>query len=572
MKALILAAGYGTRLQPYTDHTPKPLFTIAGRPLLGVIIDKLQQAGCKSVIINTHHLHHAIEAFVAAQGYSIPVATRYEPKILGTGGAIKNVADFWDTQPFMVINADIVADVDLYDVYQAHCRHHPPATLVLCDDSAFNTVAVKQNRWITGFRNQGDRAQKPADRLLTFTGIQVLEPQVLDYIPDNTVYSSIDAFKKILAQGKKLDAYITDGDRWQDIGTPERYRKIAFQKALPPAFKKAFGDIPGLGIEKKKLKGDGSERRWYRLKTKRHSLIMADHGIRQNQATAEVDAFVHIGQHLYRQGVSVPKIYFYDTFCGLVFLEDLGDINLQQTVRLIDESESLIDLYKSVIDQLIRLTLRGADNFDPAWTYQSSEYDQELIIEKECRYFHEAFLKGYLGFKIPFEDLAAEFVALARKARQHSTDGFMHRDMQSRNIMLKNHQVYFIDYQGGRIGPIQYDLASLLIDPYVELSDTIQSHLLDYTIEALSAITEVESEKFRLCYNYCMLTRNLQILGAFSFLSQAKGKRYFEKYIPAALRTLKSNLSAKNQGEFPVLTAVVEKAYGQLQKTGMQSI
>jgi len=83
MKALILAAGYGTRLQPYTDHTPKPLFTIAGRPLLGVIIDKLQQAGCKSVIINTHHLHHAIEAFVAAQGYSIPVATRYEPKILG---------------------------------------------------------------------------------------------------------------------------------------------------------------------------------------------------------------------------------------------------------------------------------------------------------------------------------------------------------------------------------------------------------------------------------------------------------------------------------------------------------
>jgi len=66
MKALILAAGYGTRLRPYTSHTPKPLFTIAGRPLLGVIIDKLQQAGCKSIIINTHHLHHDIEAFVAA--------------------------------------------------------------------------------------------------------------------------------------------------------------------------------------------------------------------------------------------------------------------------------------------------------------------------------------------------------------------------------------------------------------------------------------------------------------------------------------------------------------------------
>jgi len=564
MKALILAAGYGTRLQPYTNHTPKPLFTIAGRPLLGVIIDKLQQAGCKSVIINTHHLHHDIEAFVAAQRYSIPVTTRYEPKILGTGGAIKNVADFWDTQPFMVINADIVADVDLYDVYQAHCRHHPPATLVLCDDPAFNTVAVKQNRWITGFRNQGDRSQEPADRLLTFTGIQVLEPQVLDYIPDNTVYSSIDAFKKILAQGKKLDAYITDRDSWQDIGTPERYRQIAFQKALPQAFKKAFGDTPGLRLEKEKLKGDGSERRWYRLKTKRHSLVMADHGIRENQVTAEVDAFVHIGQHLYRQGVSVPKIYFYDTFCGLVFLDDLGDVNLQQIARLTPNPESLIRLYKSVIDQLIKLSLRGADNFDPAWTYQTAQYDQELIVEKECRYFQEAFLKDYLGIRTRFEYLAADFASLAQKALQYSNTGFMHRDMQSRNIMIKNHQIYFIDYQGGRFGPLQYDLASLLIDPYVELSDTIRSHLLDYTIEALSAITEVESEKFRLCYNYCMLTRNLQILGAFSFLSKVKGKHYFLKYIPAALRTLKSNLSANNQGEFPTLTAVVEKAYGQL--------
>ena len=117
MKALILAAGYGTGLRPYTNHTPKPLFTIAGRPMLDIIIDQLQKAGCEAVIINTHHLHHDIETFVAAQNYNIPVSTRFEPKILGTGGAIKNVTDFWDIEPFMVINADIVADVDLYDVY-----------------------------------------------------------------------------------------------------------------------------------------------------------------------------------------------------------------------------------------------------------------------------------------------------------------------------------------------------------------------------------------------------------------------------------------------------------------------
>ena len=179
MKAMILAAGYGTRLQPYTDHTPKPLFSIAGRPLLDVIIDQLQKAGCKAVIINTHHLHHKIETFLAAQNYSLEVYTRFEPQILGTGGAIKNVADFWDNQPFMVINADIVADIDLTEVYRAHCRHHPPATLVLCDDPAFNSVAVRQNKWITGFYNHADGSLMPSDDLLTFTGIQVLEPQVL---------------------------------------------------------------------------------------------------------------------------------------------------------------------------------------------------------------------------------------------------------------------------------------------------------------------------------------------------------------------------------------------------------
>ena len=99
MKAMILAAGYGTRLRPYTDHTPKPLFSIAGRPLLDIIIDQLQKAGCKAVIINTHHLQHKIEAFLAAQNYSLEVYTRFEPQILGTAGAIKNVADFWDNQP-----------------------------------------------------------------------------------------------------------------------------------------------------------------------------------------------------------------------------------------------------------------------------------------------------------------------------------------------------------------------------------------------------------------------------------------------------------------------------------------
>ncbi len=566
MKALILAAGLGTRLRPYTNHTPKPLFTIGGRPLLDIIIDKLQMAGCEAVMINTHHLNREIESFVAGRNYGIPVSTRYEPKILGTGGAIKNVADFWDQRPFMVINADIVADIDLADVYQTHCRDHFPATLVLCNDPAFNSVVVEQNRWIKAFCNRQQIAAPAGQDLLTFTGIQVLDPLVLKYIPAKTAYSSIDAFKTILAEGKSLRAYIVPDGKWQDIGTPERYRQTALDAAAPLAFQAAYGKIPDLAVDKKMLKGDGSERKWYRLKAGEHTLIMADHGIHAHRAVSEVDAFFNIGRHLHRQGVSVPEIYFCDPFSGLVFLEDLGDLSLQQAAASVANPQDVVWLYQTVIEQLVRLSLKGADNFDPHWTYQSTRYDRELIIEKECRYFLDAFLKNYVGLPTRFEDLAGDFDTLARKALQYARTGFMHRDMQSRNIMVKDNQVYFIDFQGGRLGPIQYDLASLLIDPYVELTPAIQRQLIDYCLEVLAQRTTLNPEEFRRCYSYCCLTRNLQILGAFAYLSNVKGKRYFEAYIPAAIQSLTARLKAGSRDEFPALTDTVTKARSLLLK------
>jgi len=559
MKAMILAAGYGTRLRPYTDHTPKPLFSIAGRPLLDVIIGMLQKAGCRAVVINTHHLHHQIESFIASSRYSIEITTRHEPQILGTGGAIKNVADFWDDQPFMVINADIIADVDLAEIYRAHCRHHPAGTLVLCDDPAFNSVAVDQYHCITGFHTPSRDRGRPSWGLFTFTGVQVLEPEFLEYIPANTPYSSIDAFRKMLADGKKIRAVTVSRDCWQDIGSPERYREASIKKAAPQAFEQAFA-VPCRGpVDRIKLKGDGSQRQWYRLKSDRGTLIMVDHGIRQTRMTTEVDAFVHLGRHLFRQGVPVPAIYFYDTFSGLVFLEDLGDRHLQQVVQSTADPTRLISLYQSVIAQIVRLSRQGAVNFDRSWTYQTSDYDQALILEKECRYFQEAFLNGYIGLGTRFEDLESDFKLLADQTLRHPSSGLMHRDMQSRNIMVKDGRIYFIDFQGGRIGPIEYDLASLLIDPYVDLPQSIQTRLLDDSLKMLSAEAPVDPDQFRDCYHYCTLTRNLQILGAFAYLSRVKGKNQFEEYIPAAVRTLRSNLKADGRREFPSLTDVVDE-------------
>jgi len=572
MKALILAAGFGTRLLPFTKNTPKALFPVAGRSLLHIIILSLQHAGCKAVIINTHHLYKKIDSYLARQKYAIPVITRYEPEILGTGGAIKNVADFWDDHPFMVINSDIVTDIDLKKVYEFHLNHNYPVTLVLHDDPRFNTVSVNKDGFITEFHDSTPLPSPPASgpnihrfgesEKLTFTGIQVLDPQVLERIPDNIFSNSIDIYRELISENKKLCAFISKEYYWKDVGSPERYSKAVFEHMAPEAFKHAFPSGLHKKIFRTQLKGDGSDRNWYRLTSGNRSLVMADHGIRKNQSTMEVDSFIAMGRHLHNKDIPVPEIYLYDTFSGLVFMEDLGDVNLQTLVLNTENPEEIISYYKSVIGLLGNLSVIGAKGFDPLWTYQTSHYDQDLILEKECRYFVDAFLRKYLGMNICFEDLEDEFRSLADRALKFSVNGFMHRDMQSRNIMVKNNRFYFIDFQGGRLGPIQYDLASLLMDPYVELSHRVRNLLLNFSVQTLSSVLNVDPDNFLSGYKYCSITRNLQILGAFAYLSRIKGKRYFEKYIPNAINTLMHNFSALKNSKFPKIESLVKKIGG----------
>ena len=559
MKAMILAAGFGTRLLPFTENIPKPLFTLAGRPILDIIIRNLQQAGFSAIIINTHHLHHKIAAFISKQCYTIPVHIRHEPVILGTGGAIKNISDFLNDQPLMVINSDIVTDIDLKEVYQFHTKHPDPVTLVLYDDPEFNHVSIDKDGFITGFHDQKKSGITEYDRKLSFTGIQILDHEVIGIIPDNRYANIIDVYRKILSGGKKLRAFISSNFYWKDIGTPKRYKDAVFKEMAPKAFKVAFPDFVDCCIKKKEVKGDGSDRKWFRLSQNNRSLIMVDHGIRRKSSKSEVDAFIAIGRHLDAKGLPVPKIYLHDAFSGLVFLEDLGDINLQKVANSSKNFKEIISCYQLVIDLLVKLSIIGKEGFDPAWTHQTVAYDKQLILENECRYFVEAFLNEYLKWDTSFIDLQDDFFMIAEKALESPLNGFMHRDMQSRNIMIKNNSIYFIDFQGGRFGPIQYDLASLLIDPYVDLPHPVRIDLLNYTIEKLSSILMIEKKSFCTCFDYCAISRNLQILGAFGYLSRVKKKTHFEQYIPAAVKTLKQLLLQSGDGLFHGLKSVVDK-------------
>lgn len=560
MKAMILAAGLGTRLRPFTTHTPKPLFTVDGQALLDRIIAQLYQAGCSEIIINTHHLHALIEAHLAGRTYPIPVGTRYEPAILGTGGAIRNAADFWNHTPFMVINGDIVTDIDLRRVYAFHCDHDAPATLVLTDAPEFNTVSVDARGMITGFdeNKTDDPPLAEGTRKLTFTGIQVLDPALIRLVPEAPFVNSIDVYRRLIEQKRNPRAFIALKNKWEDIGTVARYRNIAIAETGAQAFHDVYGKKPTSPIHRTLLAGDGSDRIWHRLSADGHSLILADHGIRCRRPPSEIDAFVSIGIHLSAKGVPVPRIYRYDTFSGLVFLEDLGDEHLQTHIQHLGQTDNIEAAYRRVIDHLIHLSLAGKEDFDTSWTYQTAAYDKPLVLERECRYFVDAFLNGWLHLDARYEDFETEFDYLAEKALHHAVIGLMHRDFQSRNIMVWDNRFYIIDFQGARLGPIQYDLASLLIDPYVELQMPLQDALLDYAVEALSARMPVDVHHFRTGYRFCRITRNLQMLGAFGYLSKVKEKPFFAQYIPAAFRALQQGLSQLDAAPLHRLNRMVE--------------
>lgn len=556
MKALILAAGLGTRLRPYTDHTPKPLFPIDGQPLLDRLILQLSNAGCSVVAVNTHHLHEKIEAHISSMSYGIPVFTRHEPEILGTGGAIKNLSDFWDEGPFFVVNADILTDIDFKEVFDFHCAGNAPATLVLMDAPPLNSVAVDCKGNISRFLSPSELASSPP-KSYTFTGIQVVEPLILSMIPENVFYSSIDVYRHLIAEKTPPRAFIDTTRKWQDLGTPERYKTAVRSEMSTSAFQQAFDRSPEDPIQWTLLAGDGSDRLWYRVQSGNMRLVASDHGLKPSPGPSEVNAFVSIGRHLMRRDLPVPRLYQYDLFSGWVFMEDLGDTHLQAVVRKENSPEALRALYRSVIDILIRFSTDGFDGFDPAWTCQSAAYDRDLILERECGYFVEAFLKGYLGLDVSKQEFESGFEKFAEGALSGAFTGLMHRDFQSRNILIHHGRLGIIDFQGARSGPIQYDVASLLIDPYAGLPESLQEELFSYTMAKLSETHRFDPDEFRGCYEYCRITRNLQMLGAFGYLSRVKGKRQFEQFIPPALKTLKRNLAKIDLPEVSKLKIIV---------------
>ena len=211
MQAMILAAGFGTRLLPYTALRPKPLFPLLNKPLLLLTIERLQRAGFDHIVVNCHHLGQQIADLLR----NLPgVVVQEEDLILGTGGGLRLALRSFRDEPVLVTNGDNYHTVDLRIVYEAHCRDTAPVTMVMHDYPRFNTVSV-QGDLVAGFDGK--------QGLLAFTGLHVLNPEILTGLQVLQPASIIDLYRRLLQEKKCIRSLRVDGCYWTDMGTLQDY-------------------------------------------------------------------------------------------------------------------------------------------------------------------------------------------------------------------------------------------------------------------------------------------------------------------------------------------------------------
>ncbi len=310
------------------------------------------------------------------------------------------------------------------------------------------------------------------------------------------------------------------------------------------------------------LAGDGSPRQFYRLSSEASTdtLILVIPAKPETAELLESRSAWLIGKHLENCNVPVPKPYSWDEDTGILLFEDLGDYRLQD----IAQSEKGSALYREVVTSLAHMQCVSISGFNEAWCWDSPVYDKQLMLERESGYFLRAFWQDFLEQKKPAH-LNEEFEALATELADVSTEFFLHRDFQSRNVMVKDNKPRFIDFQGGRKGPVGYDLASLVNDPYTSLSYDFREELVDIYWNELQQFTNLARDQFQKQYTLLACQRNLQILGAFAFLSSVRKKHFFADFISPAIHNLSHLTTSEHLTDFKVLKNTVQKAVSLLE-------
>lgn len=224
MKAMIFAAGLGTRLRPLTNNIPKALVPLNGIPLLELAIRRLKYYGFNEIIINVHHFADKIMAFLEEKNnFDIEIhISNEENTLLDTGGGLKNTAWFLKDEPFLVVNADIVTNLDLAKIVQFHQEHSFLVTLAVQTRQSSRQLVFNEQRLLSGWKNHqtGEEIisrQIENPTFYSFSGIHVINPEIFELMPEEEIFP-IMPFYLSVASIKQIGAFDHTGDIWEDVG------------------------------------------------------------------------------------------------------------------------------------------------------------------------------------------------------------------------------------------------------------------------------------------------------------------------------------------------------------------
>lgn len=605
----ILAAGKGERLMPITAHIPKPLLSITGKPLLQTLLEKIFMLKPNAVGLNTHHLSANIIEWINSSSLSEKVRVFHEPLLLDTGGALKNASSMLSHGIFLVHNGDIITDIDLQKLVEHHISSNNMATLAVHDCEQFNNVVISPEGSYVGIKGRCN-AQN-SSRCVAFTGVAVYNSEFLKYIPEG-VSSVIDAWSAATVDGQKIQTFDCTGCFWTDIGTPSSYA-ASVARELSASGETLFisncstgcehTQINGLGVIEHRavieqgvslencivlsdtfvksgsyrnciliqdkivdleqgcfsmpvtpdgvlIGSGGSDRKYYRISRGNESKVLMICAA----ADPDFDRHIKYTEFFTRYKIPVPVFLGHGPKPWSAFFEDVGDASLYSWMKCIRKEDVNEEMYRKVLD--VAASIHSIDIADAGVISRVFDYDH---LVWETSYFLKRFALDYCGITIMDESaLMEELAALARIA-----DSFrktvIHRDFQSQNIMIKDNAPRVIDFQGARIGPSGYDIASMLWDPYVQLTNALRSRLLEYYLSIRkSADSSFDADEFNESLIFCRLQRHMQALGAYAFLSELKGKKYFQKHMPACLNLLNADLQESDMS-LPHLRCVVKK-------------
>lgn len=619
----ILAAGLGKRLRPITNHIPKPLLPVLGRTVIEYVLDNMGNLPVDKIGINLHYKKEIVQAWAMQSERKDRITTFPEDVLLGTGGALKNAEGFLREQTFLVHNSDILSDIDLEQLRAHHLSSGNLVTLAIHNFPKFNNLIVDTRGLLKGLSSEcvsdvlerraftGIAVYEPEFLQMLPDGASSVVDTWLDAVSAGhgigtfdvtgcswtdigtpTAYAAavFDALRKagevifvhrtihdcgdvdlkghvvieegaVLNQGVSLKNCIllSGGDAGAMYESSGQHEGAVENCILGPDFTIDLheADILDLNGEGGQLIGTGgSERRYYRLRGENKSVVL----MQCKSDDPDFERHMEYSEFFLNYSIQVPALIRRISGNMQALFEDAGDLSLYSYLRCPRECSDIEGIYRKVIDLLVLFHARATDHVSECPLLKSRVFDYDLF-RWETGYFIERFVGGVRGIQPDNNPgLEKEFHAIAVSAGTFPKT-IIHRDFQSQNIMImKDRELRVLDFQGARMGPPAYDVASMLWDPYFRIEDSLRNDLVDYYIERMKDVAEgrFDEDSFRDSLVLCRLQRHMQALGAYGFLSNVKGKKYFMKYIPEALRLLKEDISGAGD-DYPELYGLIMK-------------